>query len=241
VSRTPDIVLFEHVVDREDEEIDLALAGLLVGQWDHPNLDVAHYLAEIDRIADTARRILEHEQGDHRILRALNRTLFEHLGFRGNHDDYYDPKNSFLSDVLDRRLGIPITLSIVYLEVGRRLGLEISGLSFPGHFLVRCEDRDGIVVLDAYHQGVTLDADDLEDRLQRVLGDGAELDDSYLEPASKRQIIGRVLSNLARIYRRDGDTLRELEVYERLAIVEPHDRQVARELDKLRARSAEMN
>lgn len=238
---TPDIVLFEHVVDREDEEIDLAVAGLLVGQWDNPRLDIAHYLAEIDRIAETARRILEHEEGEHRLLRALNRTLFEHLGFRGNQDDYYDPKNSYLSEVLDRRLGIPITLSIVYLEVGRRLGLEVSGLSFPGHFLVRCEDRDGIVVLDPFHQGVTLDADDLEERLQRVLGEGAELDDSYLEPASKRHTVARLLNNLARIYRRDGDSLRELEVYERLAILEPHDRQVMRDLEKLRARIAELN
>ncbi len=241
MSRTPDIVLFEHVVDREDEEIDLAVAGLLVGQWDRPGLDIAHYLSELEDIAETARRILEHEQGEHRILRALNRTLFEHLGFRGNYDDYYDPKNSFLSEVLDRRVGIPITLSLLYLEVGRRLGLDVSGLSFPGHFLVRCEDRDGIVVLDPYHKGVTLDAEDLEQRLQRVLGDSAELDDSYLEPASKRHIVSRVLNNLARIYRRAGDTLRELEVYERLAILEPHDRQVARELDKLRTRSAEMN
>ena len=241
MSQSPDIVLFEHVVDREDENIDLAVAGLLIGQWDHPGLDIAHYLAEPDDIATKARVMLEHEQGEHRILRALNRTLFEHLGFRGNQDDYYDPKNSFLSDVLDRRLGIPITLSIVYLEVGRRLGLEVSGLSFPGHFLVRCEDRDGIVVLDPYHQGVTLDAEDLEERLQRVLGEGAELDDSYLEPSSKRHIVARVLNNLARVYRRDGDTLRELEVYERLAILEPHDRQVLRDLDVLRTRSAEMN
>lgn len=241
MSRTPDIVLFEHVVDREDEEIDLAVAGLLVGHWDRPGLDIAHYLGEIERIAEAAREGLEHEQGDHRVLRALGRTLFEDYTFRGNYDDYYDPKNSFLSEVLDRRVGIPITLSILYMEVGRRLGLEVSGLSFPGHFLVRCEDRDGIVILDPYHKGVTLDASDLEERLRRVLGDSAELDDSYLEPASKRHIVARVLNNLGRIYRRRGDTLRELEVYERLAILDPQDRQVGRELEKLRTRSAELN
>ena len=241
MSRTAETVLFEHIVARDDDDIDLALASLVVGQWEYPALEVSDYIGELETYTETARTMAAHEQGEHRTLRALNRALFEHYKFRGNYEDYYDAKNSFLNEVIDRRLGIPITLSILYLEVGRRLGLEVSGLNFPGHFLVRCEDRDGIVVLDPFHRGVTLDADDLEDRLKRVLGDSAELDDRYLEPTPKRQILARLLGNLSRIYRRDGDITRDLEVHERLVILEPENRQFSRDLERLRSRVEALN
>jgi len=234
-----DQVLFAHLVGSSDAEIDLCTAALLVAEFEYPELNVAYYLSRIDEFAEAARRRIG--AGPHGQLRALNETLFGGLGFRGNFDDYYDPKNSFLNEVIDRRVGIPITLSVLYIGVGRRIGMELEGLSFPGHFLVRYIHDDAVLVLDPFHLGISLSSDDIRARAEKTLGQGTELSPRFLEAASARQIIRRMLVNLSNIYRREGDAIRHLAVVERLAILDPDNANVRTELEKLRRRAEALN
>lgn len=237
-----DRVLFAHVVDRPEEEIQLDVAALLLGEWAHPGLDVVHYVGLLDRFAERVEKARdEQEPAPFRGIRALNHVLFDTLGFRGNEDDYYDPRNSFLNEVMDRRVGIPISLTVIYMEVGRRVGLDVRGLAFPGHFLARYDEGDEALVIDPFHGGISLDEDDLNERLERMYGDEAELTAELLEPASKKQILRRMLTNLASIYRKRGDGARVLEVLERIAVLEPTDELIARELAELRRRVGQSN
>jgi len=151
------------------------------------------------------------------------------MGFRGNTENYYDPRNSYLNEVIDRRTGIPISLAVLYLELGRRIGLPLEGVSFPGHFLVRLRLRGGVLVLDPFCGGAPQSEDELRGRLLRVIPPGstggvppAELPlDQFLEPASKRQILSRLLRNLKGIYREAGPPERLLDVLNRILAVTP--------------------
>ena len=125
------------IVEPDDPDINLAEAALLIAKDEYPTLDVEHYLRELDSVADRARARIGANAPEEEVLVAINTVLFDDLGFAGNSDNYYDPRNSFLNDVMDRRVGIPITLSIVYIEIGRRLGLPLQGIAFPWHFLVK--------------------------------------------------------------------------------------------------------
>jgi regulator of sirC expression with transglutaminase-like and TPR domain len=228
-------VLFAHLAQRAEEDIDLGAAALLVAEAEYPGLDVAHYLSMLDAMAEVVRKKRPGATGD-ALLGELTHYLFDDLGFRGNDDDYYDPKNSFLNEVLDRRVGIPITLSIVLMEVGRRLGIELHGVSFPGHFLVRLAAGDGDRVLDPYHGGVALDTEELEDRLKQAVGPGAVLLPEHLQVATKKQVLTRMLNNLRGIYQRKGDAEREWHVVEKLAVLNPKDERLGEALELLRKR-----
>ncbi|UCH53918.1 MAG: transglutaminase family protein, partial [Pseudomonadota bacterium] len=152
-------------------EFDLAEAALLLAKDEYPALDVGAYLARLDRLgADLRARIPENSPLEQTIL-ALNAFLFEEHGFLGNTDNYYDPRNSFLNEVLDRKLGIPITLSIIYMEIGRRVGLPVEGVSFPGHFLVKFGTDHGDLVIDPFAGGIPLSEEDLLDRLEETYGE----------------------------------------------------------------------
>jgi len=220
---------FAREVRREERDIDLAQACLLIAQDAYPALDVGRYMDEIERMALRLRAdIPEALDLEERIV-ALNEFLFGELGYRGNTRDYYDPRNSYLNDVLDRRIGIPITLSVLYMELGRRVGLAVDGVSFPGHFLVRVRLRGGVIVLDPFAGGVPQSEPELRARLKRVIPEGvaddvpvAELPlDQFLEPASKRQILMRLLRNLKAIYRKADKPERQLEVLNRMLAVTP--------------------
>jgi len=227
VSAEPD--RFAELMARDEAEIDLARACLLIAEDAYPGLDIDGYLGEIERFAVRLRgRLPPGESAEERVV-ALNRFLFDDLGFTGNADHYYDPRNSYLNEVIDRRTGIPITLSVLYLEIGRRIGLALEGVSFPGHFLVRLPMRGAMLVLDPFSGGEAQSEADLRERLQRVIPEGAaggvpvaELPlDSFLEPASKRQILARLLRNLKGIYRGADRPQRLLEVLNRTLIVAP--------------------
>jgi len=227
VSAEPD--RFAELMARDEAEIDLARACLLIAADVYPALDIDGYLGEIERFAVRLRgRIPPGESAEERVV-ALNRFLFGDLGFTGNADNYYDPRNSYLNEVLDRRTGIPLTLSVLYMEIGRRIGLGLEGVSFPGHFLVRLPLRGAMLVLDPFSGGEAQSEADLRERLQRVIPEGAaggvpvaELPlDSFLEPASKRQILARLLRNLKGIYRGADRPQRLLEVLNRTLIVSP--------------------
>jgi regulator of sirC expression with transglutaminase-like and TPR domain len=242
VAPNADRVLFAHVVDRPDDSIQLDVAALMIGEWEYNGLDVSHYLALLDRVAEQVVKTLEaQERTRYGAIRALNKVLFEKLGFRGNEDDYYDPRNSFLNEVIDRRVGIPISLSVVYLEVARRVNIGVDGIAFPGHFLVRYDSDDESLIIDPYHMGLTLDRDELQARLAHASGSDAKLTPDLLEPASKKQILFRMLGNLQGIYRRDGDVQRSISVLERMQVLEPDDARVDQELRALQRRAKELN
>lgn len=210
---------WQDILNVPREQIDLALASLVIASDEYPDLDVAAYLRRIDELALTLRRRLRADISPADTLAMLNRYLFEELGFAGNSDDYYDPRNSYLNDVIDRRLGIPITLSVLYIEVGRRLGLPLAGVSFPGHFLVKCTLRDGAVVLDTYAKGASLGIKDLQKRL-RVLSGGRDVAPEavmrMLTTAPPAEIVVRMLRNLKAIHAERGDKTRALTALNRV-------------------------
>jgi len=237
---TPDLLLFQHVVDR-GEDLDLVVAALVAVEFEYPGLDVAGYVSQVDEFARVVAGMARGERGAQARLAALDQAFFGHLGFRGNQDDYYDPRNSFLNEVIDRRTGIPITLSLLYIELGRRIGLELAGLSFPGHFLVRFQAQDRLVFIDPFHRGARLDLPALEARLRRVVGPSADLGPEHLEAASRPHMLTRMLTNLAAIYRRAGDVYRGIAVLERMLILEPGNARVEGELRELRKRAEALN
>jgi regulator of sirC expression with transglutaminase-like and TPR domain len=220
---------FAELLARDEAEIDLARACLLIAADAYPGLDVDGYLGEIERLAARLRARLPPGGGAEEWVLALNQFLFDDLGYSGNAGNYYDPRNSFLNEVLERRTGIPITLSVLYLEIGRRIGLELEGVSFPGHFLVRLRLRGAMLVLDPFSGGEALSEADLRERLQRVIPEGAAGGvpvnalplDPFLEPAGKRQILARLLRNLKGIYRDADKPQRLLEVLNRMLAVAP--------------------
>lgn len=215
---------WNEIVAAPEEEIDLAEAALVVAAHEYPGLDVSAYVARLDEMAETLKRRLRRDISPTESLIALNHYLFDELGFSGNADDYYDPRNSFLNEVLDRRLGIPITLALVHVEIGRRVGLALHGVSFPGHFLVKCVMRNGAVVLDPYARGTSLSLEELQQRL-KVLRGGAmpasEMVGHMLAAAGKKSILARMLRNLKGIYRDRGDLPRALAAADRVIALEP--------------------
>lgn len=212
-----------------DDRIDLARACLLIAQDAYPGLEIDRYLGDLERLAIQLRERLPRRAGAEEKILALNQFLYGDLGYTGNADDYYDPRNSYLNEVMDRRTGIPITLSVLYMELGRRIGLPLEGVSFPGHFLVRLELRGGTLVLDPFAGGDPQSEDELRQRLERVIPRDAtggvpvrELPlEQFLEPASKRQILARILRNLKSIYRQAEMPARMLEVLNRALVVSP--------------------
>lgn len=212
---------FEKVLAAREERIDLAHACLMIAEDAYPGLEPVRYLGELERMAIALRGKLPQDGGAEERVLALNRFLFDELGFRGNTDEYYDPRNSYLNEVIDRRTGIPISLAVVYLEVGRRIGLPLQGVSFPGHFLVRLRLPRGTLVLDPFCGGAPQSADELRERLERVLPASDLALEHFLEPASKRQILARMLRNLKGIYREADQPERMLEVLNRILVLAP--------------------
>jgi regulator of sirC expression with transglutaminase-like and TPR domain len=155
------------------------------------------------------------------VLQELSRVLFEEEHFRGNSTDYYDPRNSFLNDVLDRHLGIPLTLSIVYLETGWRLGLPLQGVNFPGHFVVRYDGEALRLLADPFLEGVIRFEDEAQDLLDHVTGGGLALQAAHLRTADRRDMLARLLTNLKTIYLNRRDDLRALLMMEHILIVRP--------------------
>jgi regulator of sirC expression with transglutaminase-like and TPR domain len=236
---SPGLARFSEVVGRDDFSLDHA--ALLIGAWDYPERDLEEYRAMLDDIAARCGPDVARATNGIGRARAISDHLFDRLGFAANAGDYYDPKNSFLCEVMDRRVGIPISLSVVYLEVARRVGVLAQGVNFPGHFLVRVAIEDAWLFLDPYTRGRTLTPADLEDLLRKTTTPNAVLEPSVIAAASKRQIVARMLVNLAGIYGRNGDLPRSLDVLERLAVLEPSNPRIARDLASLRERVVALN
>jgi regulator of sirC expression with transglutaminase-like and TPR domain len=189
---------------------ELARAALVVARIEFPKLDAEPYLMRLDAMGDAARTaIADHvaATGDNTPvggIKTINRYLFDELGFEGNREKYDDPRNSCLNDVLDRRTGIPITLSVVYLEVARRAGLTMEGVNFPRHFLIRCADQSARgksgLILDPFHGGMILSEQKCRVLLQQHVGPEVSFSRSLLAPATRPEIVVRMLLNLKRLY-----------------------------------------
>lgn len=202
MTNNPDRVAFEQLLNQPDQDINLAEAALMIARFEYQDLDISDYLSKIQSIANEINNRLPETANAAEILKQLNHVLFIEKGYEGNSQSYYDPRNSFLNDVIERKLGIPISLSILYIELGHALGLPLAGVSFPGHFLVKLEISDGAIVLDPYFGGISLNEEDIEDRLQEYYG--PKLDKSRLHgvlaSCSNKDIILRVLRNLRNLY-----------------------------------------
>lgn len=220
--------MFAHIAGRPEAEIDLAEASLLIAEAEYPGLDIRRYVGMLDELGRGADAAVKRGSERPPIERVL-RFLYEEARFRGNADDYYDPKNSFLNDVLERRTGIPISLALIITEVCKRAGVEAQGISFPGHFLVRSPAPNGLFIADPF-EGRLLTQGDLRALLARTPGGPRDPDARMLEPATAKQILVRMLNNLRSIYATRGDSAKERDILERLFILTPTD-EVKRDLD----------
>jgi regulator of sirC expression with transglutaminase-like and TPR domain len=212
---------FSAIAALPDERIDLAEAALWIAAEEQPGLDPALWLARLNAMADGVRPRLEGVCDPRTRVSRLAAFLHQEIGLRGNADDYYDPRNSLLNEVLGRGLGIPITLALVYMEVGRRVGVPLQGVGFPGHFLLRHAD-DGRLLFDPF-DGRPLSEGDCRGMLERLSGGTLPFDPRLLKAASPRQILVRMLNNLWRIYLHRGDFLRTLAALDRVLLLDGDD------------------
>lgn len=216
--------------------MNLARAALLVAREEYAQLPVERYLLRLDLLAEETRDRLGAESVPPVVLAEAIRHLFVARKLRGNREEYHDPRNSFLNDVLDRGLGIPLTLGIVLLEVGWRLGLPVEGVNFPGHFLVRYRGEAKQFLIDPFHGGMMRTRKEVEQILARQRETPGPLDDRHLRTAAKRDMIVRLLLNLKGVYHRRGDNARALAAVERILVVSPTARRQIRDRGYLLAR-----
>lgn len=212
---------FLQEISQPDDRINLAKAALYIAQEEYPNLDIHIYLNILDAIANEIEKRLPLERYPLRTIQTINQYLYDDLGYTGNNDNYYDPRNSFLNEVIDRRAGIPITLSLVYLEIARRLDFHLVGVNMPGHFLIRPQFKDVGIFVDSFNRGEILFEQDCETRLTEIYGYPVKLQPSFTEPVSHRQILARILTNLKLIYLNRQDLSRALATVERILLLFP--------------------
>jgi regulator of sirC expression with transglutaminase-like and TPR domain len=213
--------IFRAAVKLPDDEIDLGRAALAIAQEEYPTLDIQTYLDRLDQLAAVVRDRSAGENSPYRLIASLNYVLFTQEGYRGNRDDYYNPKNSFLNDVIGRRIGIPIALSVLYMEVARRADLRLHGVGFPGHFLVKYAGDEGEIVVDPFDKGEVRTTEELQEMLDRLYGGRVRLQPEFLSRVSNRQIVQRMLANLKGIYIREENFLKAVSVVECLVILDP--------------------
>ena len=213
--------LLAEAVQKSERDLELGRAVLYIAQEEYPQLPVEQYMMRFDALAEAAKDRLDNETAGPIVLRELIRTLYEREGFRGNKESYHDPRNSFLNDVLDRNLGIPLTLGIVLLEVGWRLDLPLEGVNFPGRFLVRYKGTSEHLLVDPFDDGRIRFEDEAQEILDKVYGGMVRMQEPFLRSATKRDMIQRLLVNLKGLYVNVHDDERALGVVERLLLLRP--------------------
>ncbi len=218
------------------DPVPLDEAALAIAQEEYPGLDVEEYLVRLDRFGERVRTYAPGPPRPASILNAVRRVLHEEEGLRGNEQEYYDPRNSFLNDVLDRKLGIPISLCVIWIEVARRARLPLQGVGFPGHFLAKYAGPGGAAVfVDAFNGGEMLSAEECVARYRARTG-GRELDRRYLAGIGPRQILARMLQNLKRIYVERHDDVRAYAVLDRILVLSPGQIEAVRDRGLVAAR-----
>ena len=220
---------FATLVRQPDDKINLAQAALIMATDEYPELDVPHYLDELDAMAEQLRPRFDISAPTIDQVSLLNDHVFGTLGFRGNRDEYYDPRNSYLNNVLDRRLGIPITLSVVYMEIGRRLGCPIFGVAMPGHFVVKWKTDDTLIFIDPFNEGQIIGQFALPLNMNTADQKAMMARLRWMESAGNKQILARMLSNLHSIFIKGAAYERALPVLEKILILQPHATEILRE------------
>jgi len=219
-----------------NEEVPLVEAALAIAAEEYPNLDYGTYVARIEELAARVRRQAPAPLRAASLLMAVRTVLFDEERFRGNDEDYYDPRNSFFNEVLDRRLGIPISLTVLFMEVSRRAGLPLQGVAFPGHFLAKYSPPGGPeVFIDAYNGGEVLSAEECVARF-KAASHGREVEARHLAGVGARQILARMLHTLKRIYLERSDDVRLWWVVDRLLLLGPDQADELRDRGLISAR-----
>jgi regulator of sirC expression with transglutaminase-like and TPR domain len=212
---------FMELISRGETGLDLAEAALLIAQEEYPLLDPAPFLSRLDALAVRVKKSLTDGDEPLACIGALNRVLFEEEGFAGNREQYYDPRNSFLNEVMERRTGIPITLCLLYMEVARRADLPVVGVGLPGHFIVRYVARKDLYFIDPFHRGSFLSEEDCRQRVQRIYGGRMTFRKDYLNPVRGFAILSRLLYNLKNIYVESKSYAKAYAVIDKLALLNP--------------------
>ncbi len=214
---------FHQLVTLPDGAIPLAEAALLMACEEYPQLEISPYLDRLDEIAGAARPHVRAGDSPMDTVAGINDVLFEQFGFKGNGDEYYDPRNSYLNDVIDRRLGIPITLSALYIEVARRLNFPMYGVGMPGHFIVKYSDPNEEFFLDPFRAGAIMTVDDCREWIASSYGDSLPFSERMLARVTHRQILTRMLNNLKKIYVDSQSFDKALAIVDMMLMVEPDD------------------
>lgn len=230
---------FAELMASDDDEIELDRVALAIAQGEYRSLDIPVYLRRLDEMAADLKPRLSPEESPERLVVEVNSYLFGDEAFHGNVTNYHDPRNSYLNDVLDRRTGIPITLSLLYIELGRRVHLNFEGVGMPGHFLVRCPKTDQDLLIDPFNQGAVLTRTDCAERLRELYGNSLKFTPALLRPASKREIVTRLLANLKGCYLRSGDLARATRAVEWSLVANPTRLDSLREQGLLRYRQGD--
>jgi regulator of sirC expression with transglutaminase-like and TPR domain len=212
---------FAEIAALDEEALSLDRAALVMALEEYPDLNIVEYLSKLDTLAVRADVLIGIDRTPVNVIEGINEALFVQEGLRGNSDDYYDPRNSYLNDVLDRKLGIPITLSLVYMEVAKRIGFPIQGIGFPGHFLVKHVEAEREIIVDPFNLGHILTWNDCQELLDKIYKNAVTMNETFLQPMEKRTILTRMLFNLKSIYTQKEDYLKALSVIEKILMLNP--------------------
>ncbi len=212
---------FADLAALDESVFPLDRAALAIGLEEYPTLDIQAYLRKLDTLAMRAEVLAGENRSPGNLLESVQEVLFTQEALRGNTEDYYDPRNSYLNEVLDRRQGIPISLSVIFIEVARRVNLPIQGVGFPGHFLVKCVVNDREMLLDPFNNGRILSREDCQELLDRVYGGAVPVQPAYLKPMEKRAIVTRMLFNLKAIFYQKEENQKALAVIDQILMLNP--------------------
>ncbi len=231
--------LFDTLMELKPADIRLDCAALQLARDVYPHIEIARYTGMLDQLAE---RVADLRPGLSSSLRyeAMREVLVDDFGLTGNTDDYYDPENSFLNRVLDRRRGVPITVSLVWMEVGRRLKWPVQGAAYPGHFLVRFDDPERFIVVDPFRNGQTLTEEDCQGLLDHCFDGKIQFRPSFLEAVGTRTILARILNNLRAVFAANQSWGRLEWTLQRLAALEPHSARHVQEIAALRYRRGDV-
>lgn len=219
-----------------EDAISLSEASLIIALEEYPGLEVVRYLSRVEEWTSLIRERLEGSSDIDRVLDEINKLLFDEEGFHGEAADYFDPRNTFLNEVLDRHAGLPIALSIVYIEVTRRLGIESAGVALPGRFLVRVTGHWGELLIDPFDEGRVLTTVECQEIMNEVFGGGVRLREHHLRSSSNKEILGRVLAHLKSVYMTRHDFQRAVASIDRLLILDDRDAYELRDRGSLAVR-----
>jgi regulator of sirC expression with transglutaminase-like and TPR domain len=212
---------FSQIAALDESVFPLDRAALALGLEEYPGLDIDDYLQRLDTLAARVEVIAGQDRSSAAVLEALREVLFVQEGLVGNKDDYYDPRNSYLNEVLDRKIGIPISLSVIVMEVARRIDFVIQGIGFPGHFLLKRTEGDRETLMDAFNRGKIVNQTECQELLDQIYGGSVSVQPSYLQPMDKKAIISRMLFNLKAIYYQREDYYKALSMIERILMLNP--------------------